>query len=67
MPEPDLQLSRRSCGEADADDAVAGVLEGLAHGVERERLAGAGAADDDVEWLAGPRHSRSTIRSLLAR
>ena len=51
-PAPDCELSCGSGGEADADDAVARCLEGFADGVERERLAGAGTTDDDVDGSA---------------
>ena len=32
---------------------MVGVLEGLAHRVKREGLAGAGPTDHDVDWPAG--------------
>ena len=57
-----LQLSRGSCGEADADDAVAGALEGLAHASSVNVLPAPARPMTTSTWPAGPRHSCSTIR-----
>ena len=51
-----LQLVRRSGGERAADHPVAGVLPGVAGGVEAERLAGARCGDKHLDRSTRPAH-----------